>query len=216
MVYIKEDKEGKKKIVDVRSLPPHERHSLIFEVFDDLPEDWELLVVNDHEPVHLLHFMRHDRQDFDSSSYKAYQVKPGEWVGVFRKKRGPSVQGASEALFTSFSSVRSYSDSGFSPVPVYSAKDYRVLLVYLKAGQFIPVHSPRNDLVFVVHSGEGEVVGGSEKRRVGPGDVVVVRGGVRRGVRAFTDMEALHLVAPPPTDQDHEEVAKKLQAGVFE
>jgi uncharacterized protein (DUF2249 family)/quercetin dioxygenase-like cupin family protein len=201
--------------IDVRALPPHERHSKIFELFDALKPGETLLVVNDHEPVHLVAFIKHERRDFDAEAYSAHERKPGEWVGAFTKR-----ENAADNLFgpviTSFEKERLYGDSTFSPVPVYMAPTYRVLLTYIRAGQFIPVHTPRIDLIFVVQSGSGTMVAGSERRKIAAGDIVVVPRGVKRGVLAETDMEALHVVSPPPDDSDHEEVSRKIAAGAFE
>ena len=207
-------KTGQQEI-DVRGLPPHERHGKVLELFDTLKPGEALLVVNDHEPVHLVAFMKHERRDFDAGTYSAYERKPGEWVGAFTKREGAPENGA-VPIITSFNKERQYSDSSFSPVPVYSAPSYRVLATYIRAGQFIPVHSPGTDLIFVVQSGRGTMIAGSEKREVSPGDIIIVPRGVRRGVLAETDMEALHVVSPPPSDSDHEEVSRKIAAGTFE
>jgi len=40
--------------------------------------------------------------------------------------------------------------------------------------------------------------------------------GVKRGVRALTELTVLHIVQPPPGEKDHEEVHRKLAAGKFE
>ncbi len=211
---MQEDNE-KTQTIDVRSLPPPRRHSLIFKTFDEMRPGETLLVVNDHEPIHLLQFMKHERKDFDPTSYTAFERSPGEWVGAFRKREGPP-SGGPEILFTSFDKERVWGDKSFSPVPVYSCERYRVILTYFKAGQFIPLHSPSTDLVLLVHSGEGELVAGSKRFKLSVGDVAVIPGGERRGIRAATDMEILHLASPPPTDADHEEVVKKLSQGKFE
>lgn len=207
-------KSGRQEI-DVRELPPNERHGKVFELFDTLKPGETLLVVNDHEPVHLVAFMKHERRDFDAGAYSAYERKPGEWVGEFTKREGVPENGGGPVL-TSFTKERHYSDSSFSPVPIYATPSYRVLVTYIKAGQFIPVHTPGIDLIFVVQSGRGTMVAGSEKREISSGDIVVVPRGVRRGVLAETDMEALHVVSPPPGDSDHEEVSRKIAAGTFE
>ncbi len=136
-------------------------------------------------------------------------------MGTFTKRADAS-KNRSGPVITSFEKERRYSDSAFSPVPVYMTSSYRVLLTYIRAGQFIPVHTPRIDLIFVVQSGRGTVVAGDERRKIAAGDVVVVPGGVRRGILAETDMEALHVVSPPPDDSDHEEVSRKIAAGSFE
>jgi quercetin dioxygenase-like cupin family protein len=214
-----EDNKEEERVVDVRSLSPPARHSHIMKVFEEMRPSETLLVVNDHEPVHLVKFMKHERKDFDLGSYRAYRRGPQEWVGVFKKKKEPqddlSKRKNDRVIVTSFDKERVLDDSAFSPVPVYTSEDYRVILAYFKAGQFIPVHTPNIDLVLLVHSGKGEVVAGDVRMDVKAGDLIVVPKGEKRGVRAISDMEVLHLVSPPPNDSDHEEVAKKLSQGVF-
>lgn len=211
--------EENQQIVDVRGLPPPARHSHIFKIFDQIKPGGTLLVVNDHEPVHLVQFMKHERRDFDFSSYNAYQRGPGEWVGVFKKKKEDAAgmtPSQTAVVFTSFDKEKTVDESAFSPVPIYTSKDYKVILAYFKEGQFIPVHSPGVDLILLVHSGRGEMIAGDQKINVMPGDLVIVPRGNKRGIRALTDMQVLHLVSPPPTDKDHEEVAKKLSASSFD
>jgi quercetin dioxygenase-like cupin family protein len=204
------------KVVDVRSLPPGQRHDVIFRVFDEIKPGEHILVVNDHEPVHLVHYLRHERRDFDGDAYTAYERTPGVWVAVIKRKNDVEPEQAERVIRTSFGEERSFSAKEFSPVPVYTGKSYRVILTYLKAKQFIPVHTPKIDLVFVVTRGKGTMVAGDQRFPVREGDVIIVPAGTKRGVVAETDMEALHLVSPPPTDADHEEVARKLQSGTFE
>jgi quercetin dioxygenase-like cupin family protein len=192
------------------------RHNHIFKIFDEMAPGETLLVVNDHEPAHLLHFMKHERRDFDANAYQAYQKGPNEWIGVFKKKAAPESSQNNGVIITSFEKERSYDDHAFSPMPIYTADNYRVILTYFKAGQFIPVHTPNIDLVFLVQSGTGEVITANKRMRIKPGDIVIIPRGQSRGIKAETDMEALHLVSPPPNDAYHEEVAKKLQLGRFE
>lgn len=205
------------RTIDVRSMPPEQRHEYVFKVFDELEPGQVLTLVNDHEPVHLLRFMRHERRDFDPDSYTSYQKEPSVWVATFGKRASQqNTRSMGAVVFTSFEEEKAFDDGAFSPVPIYSTKDYKVMLVYFRAGQFIPVHAPGVDVVFLVHSGTGSIVGGSQSFSVEPGDIVIVPRGERRGVKAETDMELLHLVSPPPGDSDHEEVSKKLAAGQFE
>ncbi|MEM0074725.1 MAG: DUF2249 domain-containing protein [Conexivisphaerales archaeon] len=202
--------------IDVRGIPPFRRHSLIMERFNKLEPGNRLIVINDHEPLHLLYFMQHETDDFDPSSYTASEVEPGKWVAIFGKRKEASLQEKDSVVLTSFDRVRRFDDHQFTPVPVFSRDSYRVLLVFLKAGQFIPVHTPHNDLILLVTKGRGEVVAGEVRSKVFPGSLVVVPANAKRGLIAETDLEALHLVAPPPSDTDHEEVAKKLREGKFE
>lgn len=39
--------------IDVRTIPPYERHAQIFGSFDELPAGQALVIVNDHDPVPL-------------------------------------------------------------------------------------------------------------------------------------------------------------------
>ncbi len=39
--------------IDVRAIPPWERHALIFQTFHDLPSGGTLQLVNDHDPAPL-------------------------------------------------------------------------------------------------------------------------------------------------------------------
>jgi quercetin dioxygenase-like cupin family protein len=197
-------------------MPPPVRHSHIFKIFDELVPGDTLLVVNDHEPIHLVQFMKHERRDFDPGSYKAYQKGPKEWVGVFKKKKAGEPAQDDGVVITSFANERAYDEHAFSPVPIYSTNEYRVILTYFKAGQFIPVHKPNIDLVFLVQSGTGEVVARQSRQRIKPGDIIIIPKGQRRGIKAYSDMEALHLVSPPPNNSDHEEVVQKLKNGQFE
>jgi|GEM_PF-126378 uncharacterized protein (DUF2249 family) len=208
--------------LDVRAVPPPQRHDLILKRFEELKPGDELVIINDHEPLHLLYFMQHERDDFDASSYTAQMVQPGKWVARFRKKDVTSELSVrrdvekAEVVITSFDRLREYDDISFKPVPVFEGKGYRVLLVFLRANQFIPIHSPKNDLVLLVSRGRGEVVAGESRVKVFPSSIVIVPSGIRRGVKAETDMEVLHLVSPPPTERDHEEVIRKLAEGRFE
>jgi len=89
----------------------------------------------------------------------------------------------------------------------------RVLLVCLEPGQFIPVHHPGVDIAIVVLEGAGRVVAGDRDEEVRPGAVVVVPAGDARGLLATAQLVALTVVTPPPTEQDHTEVAAGLQRG---
>lgn len=209
------EQNGEYTSIDVRQMPPQTRHGKIFETFDKLNPGEKLLVINDHEPVHLVQFMKHERRDFDATTYKAYQRGPHEWIGEFQKGKA-SGTGAGDHIKTSFDEEKNYGKDSFSPVPVYLDPGYRVVLTYIKAGQFIPVHSPGSDLVFLIHKGRGTAVAGDSRYQVGPGDILIVKRGVKRGIKAETDMEALHLVTPPPGDGDHEEVGSKIAEGRFE
>ncbi|MDG6933235.1 MAG: DUF2249 domain-containing protein [Nitrososphaerota archaeon] len=204
--------------LDVRVLPPPQRHSFILAKFDQLPPGGKITIINDHEPLHLLYFIQHERDDFDPESYKAIQVESGKWKATFGKKdaNAANEEGGQNSIITSIDNLRHYEADRFSPVPVCGNASYRALFVFLKAHQFIPVHEPSNDLVLFIVKGRGDMVAGNSRTKVFPGSLVFVPANVKRGLMAETDLEAIHFVSPPPSDSDHEEVIRGLKEGSFE
>lgn len=104
----------------------------------------------------------------------------------------------------------------FAAKALFESPDMKVIQAAFKAGQFIPVHAPDVNVVIYVLSGEGEVVAGEERRKVRQGDLVVVPRKMKRGIRAKTEMVILHVVAPPPTQADHGDMAARIARGDFE
>lgn len=109
-----------------------------------------------------------------------------------------------------------FDSARFAAKALFESPDMKVIQAAFKAGQFIPVHTPDVNVVIYVLSGEGEVVAGDERRKVREGDLVVVPRKMKRGVRAKTDMVILHVVAPPPTQADHGDMAARIARGDFE
>ncbi len=73
--------------IDVRTIAPRERHSLIFGRFEALPPGEALLLVNDHDPRPLYYQFqdRHNGQfewDYLQSGPDLWQVKIGKTVGA--------------------------------------------------------------------------------------------------------------------------------------
>jgi quercetin dioxygenase-like cupin family protein len=112
--------------------------------------------------------------------------------------------------------LKSYDEKKFNPKPVYQTGQLRVILAYFKKGQFIPVHSPGVDVVLCILEGEAEVVAGEERIKTKVNDLIIVPKGAKRGVRALTDLTVLHVVQPPPSEEDHKEVRQRLSQGRFE
>ncbi len=117
--------------------------------------------------------------------------------------------------------VQSYADrvafqpQRFNPVVLAESEHTKVILVCFEPGQFIPVHRPGVDLTLVVLEGEGQIVAGEEEQRVGPGAVAFVPAGEARGIKAETRLVLMHVVAPPPTEEDHAQVMVGLQRGAW-
>ncbi|WP_433627633.1 cupin domain-containing protein [Halomicrococcus sp. NG-SE-24] len=118
---------------------------------------------------------------------------------------------------TDFDAEREYDDEQFSARSVFRSDRMKVVLGYFEPGQFIPVHAPDSDVAITVQDGRGVVRDGETDHDVGPGDVVVVPAGERRGVKAGDErLEATLVTAPPPTDAEHDPVLEGLRKGAFD
>ncbi len=112
--------------------------------------------------------------------------------------------------------LKSFDEKKFNPKAVYQSDQIRVILAYFKKGQFIPVHTPKIDVILCILEGEAEVVAGEERIQAKVNDLIVVPKGVKRGVQALTDLTVLHVVQPPPSEEDHKEMHQKMALGKFE
>ncbi|MFB6165712.1 MAG: DUF2249 domain-containing protein [Haloarculaceae archaeon] len=72
--------------LDLREIPPPERHPKIFAAFEDLDSGEVLTLVNDHEPTPLFHQMAAEVDDFDAENYAVDRVGPREFVATLPKK----------------------------------------------------------------------------------------------------------------------------------
>ncbi len=121
-----------------------------------------------------------------------------------------------EIVNVNASKLKAYGEDRFAPNPVYQSDGMKVVLAYFKKGQFIPVHSPGVELVLYIVEGEAEVVTGDERVHAQKDDLLVFPKGVKRGVKALTELTILHVVSPPPSADDHNEVHAKLAEGTFD
>ena len=85
-----------------------------------------------------------------------------------------------------------------------------MVLVCLEPGQSIPAHEPGVDMALVVIEGQGSLISGDREEPIRAGSIGFVPAGIRRGVKATTRMIVLHTVSPPPSAQDHAQVAAQL------
>ncbi len=112
--------------------------------------------------------------------------------------------------------MKSFDENKFSPKPVYQSEGMKVVLAYFKQGQFIPVHSPQVEVVLCILEGEAEIVAGDQRVVAKKHDLIVVPKGVKRGVKALSELSVLHVVQPPPGEADHQEVHQRLAEGKFD
>lgn len=81
----REDMSDKIEILDLRPLPPFERHEKIFQVWDNLKAGEILKIINDHDPKPLYYQFEVEYKDKYEWEYE--QKGPKDWV-VKIKKRG--------------------------------------------------------------------------------------------------------------------------------
>jgi len=74
------------KKLDLRDVPPPERHPKIHENFESLDSGEALTIINDHEPKPLYYEMEAEVEDFDADSYEVEQEGPQKFVAKLPKK----------------------------------------------------------------------------------------------------------------------------------
>ncbi len=121
-----------------------------------------------------------------------------------------------EIVRTNTREFKSFAEGRFNPKAVYQTDNIKVIAAYFKEGQFIPVHTPQVDVVIYILEGKAEVVAGEEKFTAKKNDLIVVPKGIRRGIKALTELSVLHVVQPAPSEKDHIEVHQKIVEGKFE
>ncbi|UPV75342.1 DUF2249 domain-containing protein [Halorussus limi] len=72
--------------LDVREIPPPERHPKIHEEFEALDSGEVLEIVNDHEPKPLFYEMQAEVESFDADSYEVEREDPQKFVAKFPKQ----------------------------------------------------------------------------------------------------------------------------------
>jgi uncharacterized protein (DUF2249 family) len=72
--------------IDVRDVPPTDRHPKIHDAFAALDSGESLQLINDHDPKPLFYEMREEVDSFDAEGYAVEQRGPDEFVATFPKR----------------------------------------------------------------------------------------------------------------------------------
>ncbi len=72
--------------LDIRDVPPSERHPKIHDAFQALGSGETLEIVNDHEPKPLFYEFQAEVEDFDADAYEVQQRGATEFVARLPKK----------------------------------------------------------------------------------------------------------------------------------
>ncbi|MFB6081156.1 MAG: DUF2249 domain-containing protein [Haloferacaceae archaeon] len=71
--------------LDLRDVPPPERHPKIHEAFEELDSGESLKLVNDHEPKPLFYEMQAEVEAFDADAYEVERRGVNEFVAILPK-----------------------------------------------------------------------------------------------------------------------------------
>ena len=71
--------------LDVREIPPVDRHPTIHDAFDELDPGEALTIVNDHEPKPLFYEFQAEVESFDAEAYEVEKVDDAKFVATFPK-----------------------------------------------------------------------------------------------------------------------------------
>jgi uncharacterized protein (DUF2249 family) len=72
--------------LDVREIPPAERHPKIHDAFESLESGDALTIINDHEPKPLFYEMQAEVDAFDADGYTVERRAADEYVAEFPKR----------------------------------------------------------------------------------------------------------------------------------
>jgi uncharacterized protein (DUF2249 family) len=72
--------------LDLRDIPPAERHPKIHDTFAELESGEVLTLINDHEPKPLFYEMQAEVEEFDAERYEVEQRDVNEFVATLPKK----------------------------------------------------------------------------------------------------------------------------------
>ncbi|SFR85147.1 Uncharacterized conserved protein [Halomicrobium zhouii] len=71
--------------LDLRDVPPAERHPMIHSAFEALGSGEALEIVNDHEPKPLFYEFQAEVDAFDAENYDCERAEPGKFVATLPK-----------------------------------------------------------------------------------------------------------------------------------
>ncbi|CCQ34942.1 DUF2249 domain-containing protein [Halorhabdus tiamatea] len=72
--------------LDLRDVPPPERHPKIHDAFENLESGEALQIVNDHEPKPLFYEFQAEVESFDADRYEVERRGDGEFLATLPKK----------------------------------------------------------------------------------------------------------------------------------
>jgi uncharacterized protein (DUF2249 family) len=148
--------------LDVRDLPPAERHDRIFEAFEALDSGEALTLVNDHDPKPLYHQFAAEVPAFDADDYEVDRRGPEEFVATFRKRGS---QPPSRVTLDDL--------EGDPGAPLFPGEEPKAIHLTLGPNERVDRHDhPGRDVLFLVRSGDLRLTLDGDSYGLSAGEVV--------------------------------------------
>jgi|AntDeeMetagen134_2_1112570.scaffolds.fasta_scaffold00196_8 uncharacterized protein (DUF2249 family) len=173
--------------IDVREIPPNERHDRIHATFEGLDAGETLTIINDHDPKPLYYEMAAEVPTFDEDAYTLEREEPSKFVAQFPKvEADPTVDRADIGAL-----------DGEPHADVFPGRSPKTVRLSLTAGESLPEHEhPERNVLFQVLSGAVDLSLDGEVHRVKAGEILRFDGDKRIEPVADEDSTALVVLAP--------------------
>lgn len=177
--------------LDVRGIPPSERHDRIRDGFSELDPGETLTIVNDHEPTPLYHEMAAEVLAFDADGYGVEREEASRFVAEFPKvEPEPGVE-----------KVRLADLDGEPHAAAFPGREPKTVRLSLDAGQTVPEHThPDRTVLFHALTGAFEVRLDGEEHAIEAGEIAQFDGETAVEPTATEDATALVVLAPTPDE----------------
>ncbi|WP_280587432.1 DUF2249 domain-containing protein [Halorubrum sp. Boch-26] len=175
--------------LDVRELPPSERHGRIRGAFEALEPGETLTIVNDHDPKPLYHEMAAEVSAFDADGYAVERAGPSRFVAELPKSEGDDAARADR--------VRIAELDGEPHADAFPGREPKSIRLSLEAGERVPEHEhPDRTVLFHVLEGAIDVALDGDPRRVEAGEILRFEGESAIEPTAREDSVALVVLSP--------------------
>ena len=170
--------------IDVRPVPPRDRHPRIFEAFDALEPGHGFELVNDHDPKPLYHQLRAERGA--ALDWRYLEQGPDVW----RVRIGRQEVAAAAPVFAFHADlaalVGEVPDASIVSRLLHHDDHVKVTLFGFAAGQELTEHTSSKPAIMQVIAGEGTFGFGADVHPVGPGSWAHMAPSVAHTVTART------------------------------
>jgi len=173
--------------LDVREIPPVDRHPKIHSTFEEMEPGETLTIINDHEPKPLYYEMAAEVPEFDEENYTVEEAKQGKFVATFPKQ-------AADGGVTRTNIEKLEGEPHANAFPGETPKTIRLSLA---DGESVPAHDhPDSEIVFYLREGAIDLRLGDRTHALKAGDILRFDGDRTVEPTAREDSTALIVLAP--------------------